>query len=379
MNLFINTTMLQATGIVQVAVSFINECKTIDAHTYTVLINERVEKQLDVSEFPPNFSFYRADIKPLHFAKNRKSIRLLKRLEKSLKPDCVFTVFGPSWWTPKAPHLMGYAHPQYVYEDSPYYTMISRLELWMKNIKKQIHRRALKKNGNYYVCETEDVCRRLTRFLDIDASATFSVSNTYNHYFEEYVEGKKILPEPLKNEFRFISLCAFYKHKNLEILNEVIPLLVKRLPHVEVRFVLTIGQAALDKYFSPEVRPYIYCLERVDVKDCPQLYHESNALFLPTLLECFTANYPEAMRMKKPIVTSDMTFAKEICGDAALYGEAVNANAYVDQMVNLIESPELQQKLIDKGMIRLKQFYTSSERASAYLALCEKISAGVKL
>lgn len=374
MKIFINTTILQATGIVQVAVSFINECKAIPENQYVVLINQRIEDQLDIPSFPTNFTFFRVSIKPLHFLRNFFAIRELKALEKKHEPDCVFTVFGPSWWTPKAPHLMGYAHPQYVYEDSPYYTMVSKLEMITKNLKKRVHGYALKKNGGFYVCETEDVCDRLSQYLKVDKDHLFSASNTYNHFFEDFEPQSLMLAPKASNEFRFISLCAFYKHKNLQILNEVIPVLAKRLPHVKLRFVLTIGQEALHKHFSPEVMPYIICLERVDVKDCPQLYYESDALFLPTLLECFTANYPEAMKMEKPIVTSDMSFATTICEDAALFCDATDAVSVADEMEKLIDSKDLRATLVKAGSRRLKQFLSSKQRAEAYLAYCTEIS-----
>ena len=55
------------------------------------------------------------------------------------------------------------------------------------------------------------------------------------------------------------------------------------------------------------------------VENCPKLYNQADAMFLPTLLETFSASYPEAMKMERPILTSDLDFAKDICGDAALY------------------------------------------------------------
>ncbi len=40
---------------------------------------------------------------------------------------------------------------------------------------------------------------------------------------------------------------------------------------------------------------------------------------MPTLLECFSASYLEAMYMKKIIFTSDLPFAHTVCKDAAFY------------------------------------------------------------
>ena len=60
----------------------------------------------------------------------------------------------------------------------------------------------------------------------------------------------------------------------------------------------------------------------MDISECPSLYRQSTFAFQPTLLECFTATYPEAMRSGKPIVTPDLEFARGLCGGAAVYYDA---------------------------------------------------------
>src|SRR5690606_34568379 len=60
------------------------------------------------------------------------------------------------------------------------------------------------------------------------------------------------------------------------------------------------------------------------LNECLHYYKESDIVFLPTLLEVFSATYLEAMAMGKPIVTTDFEFSRAICGAAALYFEAKN-------------------------------------------------------
>ncbi len=42
-------------------------------------------------------------------------------------------------------------------------------------------------------------------------------------------------------------------------------------------------------------------------------------VFIPTLLEVFSATYLEAMLMKKPIIASDLEFSRDICGESAYF------------------------------------------------------------
>ena len=105
----------------------------------------------------------------------------------------------------------------------------------------------------------------------------------------------------------------------------------------------------------------------------PSLYKECDAMFLPSLLECFSASYPEAMAMEKPIVTTDQGFARSICGDAALYYSPVDPVDAANKISRLIREPKLQKQLIENGKIRLKTFPTPEERAKEYLRICEEM------
>jgi len=82
------------------------------------------------------------------------------------------------------------------------------------------------------------------------------------------------------------------------------------------------------------------------------------------------------MSMEKPIVTTDLGFARSICGEAALFYEAKNARAAAEQIERLIHDQALQKDLITKGKEQLKAFDTPRERAEKYLALCEKLGKG---
>ncbi|MFK2341775.1 glycosyltransferase [Bacteroides fragilis] len=84
---------------------------------------------------------------------------------------------------------------------------------------------------------------------------------------------------------------------------------------------------------SEEAKKSIVNLGIIDVSKCPQLYNECDALFLPTLLECFSANYVEAMKMRKPIVTSNLPFATNVCKNAALYFDPMNAHDIVEKFL----------------------------------------------
>jgi glycosyltransferase involved in cell wall biosynthesis len=82
-------------------------------------------------------------------------------------------------------------------------------------------------------------------------------------------------------------------------------------------------------------------------------------LILPTLLESFTATYLEAMKFDCPVLTSDLDFAREVCGDAAIYFDPWNVDDMCEAVVRLRDEPALQQQLRWQGRERLSQMFPS--------------------
>ena len=156
-------------------------------------------------------------------------------------------------------------------------------------------------------------------------------------------------------------------------MNQVIPLLNDTLKNIKIIFVLTVDSKSFKYYLSEEAKKSIVNLGIIDVSKCPQLYNECDALFLPTLLECFSANYVEAMKMRKPIVTSNLPFATNVCKNAALYFDPMNAHDIVEKISLLVRNKQLYRNLCLEGDLVLKGFKTSQERAKSYLEICKSI------
>lgn len=368
MKLLINASTLSGTGVSQVAVSFISECKKFTQHQYIVYISKSIYANLNINSFPENFSFYIFEKSPL---KNINSWLRCKKIFKQSSPDCVFSVFGPSYWTPSVPHLQGYAYPHYVYPESPIFKIISFKEILRIRIFKQLHKYFLKRNGKYFVSETEDVSNRLHKYFNIDKDNIYTVSNTYNQEIFKNNNTDKPSNNP---EFKLLSLCSPYLHKNLSIINQVVEVLEKLEPKLKFTFILTIDSRNYNSMFSDKAKRYIRNVGPVAIKDCPDLYRECDAIFLPTLLECFSANYPEAMVMERPILTSDLTFARCVCKDAALYFNPMDPKDIATKLIALSESRPLYESLVSKGLNVLADIPSSSSRALQYLSICESIS-----
>lgn len=374
MKILINTATTYKGGGVQVANSFLEECKNITEHEYIVILGETLSKYIKQEEFPSNFTFYEIGYRPATRVFSLKSrTKLFRDVEEKHQPDVVFTTTGPSYWRSKAPHLVGYNLPHYIYPESSFFKTYSYKNKIRWFFKALIIKFFFWKDSDAYVTQTDDVRDRVKKLLK--TNKVYTVTNTCNPiYYGNYHSVKKLPEENSKKEFRLLLLSAYYKHKNFMIIPKVIEELRRKNVH-NIKFVLTIPDDKINEYFTEEQQNYIYSLGRIPMNECPALYQECDAMFLPTLLECFSASYPEAMAMDKPILTSDLGFAHSVCADAALYFNPSDEVDITDKILELKNNEELCNSLIKKGKERLKYFDTAKERAEKYIYYCEQLVA----
>lgn len=368
MKIVINSAHQRFGGAVQVVLSFINECKKFPENEYHIWVGPGVGNSLNKADFPSNFYFYEFDFGIIDFKTIQTIQKKLSILEVEIKPAIIISTSGPSYFHSKAPQIIGFNLPLYIYSESPFVKELSLKERLKLHLKKAIHFYYFKRDAVAYVVQTDDVNERVRRALK--TTNVHTVSNTYNNYFSSPKCFQKRLPERGINEIRLLTLTSYYSHKNLEL----IPLLAKEVEKrgiVNIRFVLTLKETDYKKHLTPH--PYIVNVGPVKPEECPSLYSECDVMFLPTLAECFSASYPEAMVMGKPIITTDLGFAKSICGDAALYFEAKNPMQAADCIEKLLNDLSVTNSLVTQGKVQLKKFDVASERARKYLEICKTV------
>ena len=370
MHILINTATTHKGGGVQVAKSFIEECKAYPTYRFTVVLGLGLSKLIDPSAFPGNFTFYTIAYRPATRVFSWKDqAAFFKKIEQKERPDMVFTTSGPAYWKPKAPHVMGYNLPHYIYKDSPFFTLLSFKQKLKWKLKGSVIKYFTKRDAQTYVVQTDDVNKRLKKW--IGATKVITITNTYGSQYNHQGEGQPILPEKQKDEYRLLLLSGYYFHKNIELLNEIIPIL-NQLQETTIKFVLSLPQEDFQKNIREEVRENIINVGPVRPENCPQLYKECDAVFLPTLLECFSATYAEAMKMKLPILTTNLGFAQTICQNAALYFEPLNAKDAAHKIVALKNNQKLKEELLINAKKEITKFNSATERAQMYLQVCKK-------
>ena len=372
MKVIINAASIYKGGAEQVVNSFINECRDIPGNEYHIFLCDNIMCALDRNSFSDNFYFYELEKRPgTSYYNLYKTLRYFDQLEKEIEPDAVISTGGHGYWKPNnAPIVTAFNIPHYIYPESPYFDMVPFKKKVYWKIKKRFDL-SFYKHSDAIIVQTDDVNQRVKKLLP--NVQVHTVSNTVNGVFMDSPEKERKLPSKKGNEIRLLTVSSNYPHKNLEIIKEVIDELFS-VDIYNIKFVLTLPEDAFDKKFG-ELN---YCeniinVGPVPIEECPSLYDECDMMFLPTLLECFSASYVEAMAMRKPILTSDLDFAHTICKDAAVYFDPVDANDIASKVIELVEDEDLQDKLKKKGTDIYHSINTPRERAQSFLKICESI------
>jgi glycosyltransferase involved in cell wall biosynthesis len=184
--------------------------------------------------------------------------------------------------------------------------------------------------------------------------------------------GNTVTPEFFKqgNYFNLLFLSKFYAHKNFEILIDLFNKHRSRLSDVRVIVTISPDQHSNAPRFLKNIERYNLQKHIVNVGPLKQsevanYYCSSDAFFLPTLLETFGLPYIEAMHFGLPILTSDLDFARFVCGESAEYFDPWNTDDILKKIMDLKNNPGLRETLISKGKLQFRRFSKSWSEITA--------------
>jgi len=358
LNFIVNTANLQKGGSIQTAVSFIKNAAELSQYRFTIILGVAIEKVISTKEYEDksHLNFERINFHPTESISSYfKYIKKIKKIEADNKPNGFITVFGPSYYKPSTPHIMGFANGYYLYEDSIFIKEWKGKSSVKYKLIKTIHKILLNREAKNYWVETNDSRKRLSKYLNIDIKNIIVASNNASDYFS--LKPFESLSLPPKTKFRLLYVSSYYEHKNHRIIPQVLKELKSK--NYDVECIITLKD---EDYKDDLVHENIINIGPIAPRYCPFLYTQSDVVFVPTLLETFSAAYPEALITEKPIVTSDLSFARDICEDAALYYKHDSPKDAAEKIIELIENKELYQTYIKKGFERLKVFDSPNQR-----------------
>lgn len=357
----VNCSNLKNGGGLQVAHSICTQLGKYKHHNFLVVLSTYI-RQFDIQE-GDNCEIIRYDIKnnlaTLLFGRDT----FLDGLVMEHRVDAVLTVFGPSRWRPRCKHLCGFARAQLLL-DNPLQNKASLREKLVYSIWKW----GFKRSSDTFYTENQYISEMLPKLLG--NIKVYTVTNYYNQIFDQPEEWQYSVRLPEFDGVTMLSVSSTGVHKNLKIMIPISKYLEKHYPFFKFRFVLTCAQTVMP--VPGNISSHFVFVGKVDVAECPNLYDQADIMFMPTLMECFTATYPEAMRMEVPIVTTDLEFAHSLCGDAACYYSAIDATAAAEAIYKVATDKEFSAQLVANGKAQLKKFDNYEQRADKLINILEE-------
>ncbi|MBR1769132.1 MAG: glycosyltransferase [Bacteroidales bacterium] len=369
MKILINASNLKIGGGLQVADSFCKNLINFPSHSFFAVLSSSLSKTGKAIEKYPNIEVFSYDIKnnisTLLFGRDK----FLDCLVREKKADCVLTIFGPSRWNPKINHLSGFAMGQLVLKDSPFFSKLSiKDKIYWKFFFNLSRKYLFKRSTSLFYSENKYISECAEKILK--GSKCYTVTNYYNQIYDN----PSLWKDKTLKDFDGISLLcisSYYPFKNLEISIGASRILKERHKDFSFRFIFT----CCEDDFPPmdeNIRNHFVFLGRVDLEECPSLYRQCDLVFMPSLMECFTAVYPEAMKMQRPLITSDLPFARSLCGKAAEYFSPLSEEDLAEKIFSLAQNNQRQKELISQGKEQLKQYDNYNQRSQKIIDILEK-------
>jgi glycosyltransferase involved in cell wall biosynthesis len=220
----------------------------------------------------------------------------------------------------------------------------------------------------YIETQTETAAKGIAKQLSMEPGRIRIIPNAFSPIFNQTKSLGKDSFMSDGNTVNVLTLAAPYPHKNLLIIPKIAAILKDMSDSIRFRFIVTLpiySDVALQFMKYARKLRVLSCIEnlgQVKLKDCPGQYRRAHIVLMPTLLETFSVTYLEAMQMGRPLVTTDIDFAHDICENAALYYDPLSAESAADAILRIATDSTLRCQQILYGSKRLQKFPMPSEK-----------------
>ena len=303
----------------------------------------------------------------------------LPRLARSWGADVIFTPMGTGPLRGRTPTVIGWHDSTVAYPESPVWQQPGsgdRRVRWAR----EVYARAAARRAGAICVQTETMAFRLSGVWGLPESRFRIVSNGPSGFLASAPPAPDAPPH---GPAIVLVIGEAKPTKNLE----VVPAVADALESVvagDVEIHLT------EEPGSPFLGPLEEALRqrrgsRIPVRLIGQvpharlaeLYHAASVVLLPSLLESFSATYVEAMHFGVPLVTSDLDFARAVCGDAALYADPLDPVALAVAVGRVLNEPGVRPTMRRAGFDRVQSFPSWEERFALYREVCRSVAVPV--
>ena len=280
--------------------------------------------------------------------------RQLKELEKSIKPDLIYSITAPSYFKFSTPEVMRFTNPYITHLNKYAWSMVPSKRK-IRDIFYIAFQKRLIRGNKYFVTQSQTCKEGIIKITGTGEDNVKVVSNVlpaaYRSASREHLPGDE-------GWIDVACIGAPFFHKNFDILPEVL-LELQKMGIENIRFQVTIPQD------NPLYVNMVKQLENYGLSDCvvshgrctqqhlADVYRRCRLCYQPTTLEVFSASAIEAMYFQLPTVATALPFNQEVFKESCLYCEPCNARSAALQFARLAKDKSLQNVLCQRMESRL--------------------------
>jgi glycosyltransferase involved in cell wall biosynthesis len=314
---------------------------------------------------------------PARSIKERKRIR---DLAEQLNVDLVYSMAGPVYVKFKKPHIMGISNPYYTHADLQGYFIGRNLKQKVLLILQHIYILFFIRKANYFIFQTKESMKGFCMRYLVNKKRTRVISNAIGNEFIEHFKNKKTDTIDVSKTIQIFCPAAAYPHKAIHKVPEIAYELNKEA-NSTYTFLFKISIDKNSNYckvieYMTQKLGVAHLIENIGAfsySESLKLHEAADLLFVPSILETFSASYLEAMAAKIPLIVANKNFAKDICGEGAIYSNPFNAKKTAQKIHNLISDPDQQLKIINEGQKVLKRFGNQENRFNNVLGYIKEL------
>lgn len=294
-------------------------------------------------------------------ARNISSRTDLINFAKNKNVDLVYTMAGPAYVSFHCKHVMGISNAYITHADFDAYKLKGSFFNVLRYFLYTSVQFLYSYKADYYIFQTDYSKNNFSKRSLRSKSRMFVVPNAYDDTIRKHFKSNsRQHNENLTNDkIQIFCPGAAYIHKGFQFLPKTIFELTKR-SNVDFEFVVTLPEDSeiwvqMKKelkelnvsQYCRNIGPYIY-------SDLLQYLETCHVVYVPSLLETFSASYLEAMCAKKKLVVANKSFAIDICDNFAVYTNPKNSisttnvfNSILNELKLSMNEIELADSILD--------------------------------
>ncbi|MGD9127231.1 MAG: glycosyltransferase family 1 protein [Planctomycetia bacterium] len=240
----------------------------------------------------------------------------------------------------------------------------TRFRLWQST---RLIRNGLK-NLDHVQCQTEVMRRRFSKTFRFPYEQTRLCRTPISPcFFDDHVAREPEIFKTYADRFKIIYITfgsGGGGHKNLDRIVDMYSRYREKLSKTVCFLTIDktmndLSRSICDRIEKENLDDLIVLLGAIPFEEIRDYYHSADALFFPSRLETIGLPQWEAMASGLPVIASDLDFAHEVCGDAAVFVDPFSITSMKDGILKMASDESLRKDLIHKGYAQLEKIVHS--------------------